>query len=93
MIRRVEFFAVIRDASRGPYSPPKPKFDRARSTKPALDRGEVAVKVVLNLDDTLFATFIPTVEAEITSETIIAPEIELPPFEAATGLDDLSREE
>lgn len=54
-----------------------------RKTKPALDSGEVAVKVELSLDLDIFANFIPVVSAEIQAPDLIVPEVSVETAEDA----------
>lgn len=48
-----------------------------RQSKPRLESGQLAVKVKLNLDPSLFDEYIPTLEATIEGHDLIQPEIEV----------------
>lgn len=52
-----------------------------RKNKPSLLGGQLAVKVKLNIDSSLFDEYIPVLEATIEGHDIIAPEVEVLPAE------------
>lgn len=48
-----------------------------RKRKPALRRGQVAVKVRLEIDASVFADYIPTVVAQIEGTDLLQPTVEV----------------
>lgn len=56
-----------------------PRIVGMTKTKPALKRGQVAVKINLHIPSALFEEFIPQVEATIGEPDLIVPAIELEP--------------
>lgn len=54
-----------------------PRVAGMRKEKPALDSGQVAVKLTLRVDMSWFNEFIPEVVADIEPGDIIVPEIEV----------------
>lgn len=57
----------------------QPSIRGTRSTKPNLKSGEIAVRIVLTIDDTLFDQVIPTITAEIVASDIIEPTVTVEP--------------
>lgn len=53
------------------------KITDLRKTKPALRKGQVAVKVQLDIDDSVFADYIPTVVAQIEGTDLLQPTVEV----------------
>jgi hypothetical protein len=52
-----------------------PRVVNHRKTKPSLEAGQIAVKVVLDIPMDVFDTFIPVVTAELSEAQISTPEI------------------
>jgi hypothetical protein len=48
-----------------------------RQTKPAISPGEIAVKVVLTIDESAFEEYIPVASINIDESVIIAPEVDV----------------
>lgn len=46
-----------------------------RKAKPALEGGEVAIKIELFIDPAMFEEFIPVVKAELEATDLIVPEV------------------
>ena len=77
--KQIEFYAVIRDRNfeRRGYSWLDLHVERIAQGKPRLNRGEVAVKIRLNVDEAAFREFIPVIEADVETRMSAAPEIEV----------------
>lgn len=52
-------------------------IDRMTKKKPRLDSGEVAIKLILRVDDDLFKTFMPEVTVDIEESQVITPTVEV----------------
>lgn len=72
MIRKVACYLVI-GQDYWKYS----TIVRMTKGTPRLNAGEIAVRVNLGLDSTLFNRVIPTVDAEVTAPQILEPSIEI----------------
>lgn len=57
----------------------RPRITAMRKNKPALESGQIAVKVNLKIPMAIFDQFIPVLEAEISEPDVIAPTIEIEP--------------
>lgn len=75
-VREVSAYLVLERDGRNPsYRPPL--VAAVRKGKPALESGQIAVKVKLSIPMSLFDTFIPVVEASISEADAIYPAIEI----------------
>lgn len=57
------------------------KIADMRKNKPSLRSGQVAVRVQIKINSTLFENLIPTISAEIQAADIIEPTVEVLPAE------------
>lgn len=91
-----EFYAILKPFKRSgiPVNGQRPvrefKVERIRRDKPYTDADEVAVKLVITLDSTLFDEIIPTVNIELGAKDLfVNTEVQVEPVEAdryeATG--------
>ena len=87
--KQVDFHVVIRDRNHDKHRYGQTWLDlhaeRIAQRKPSLSRGEVAVRVILTLEEEAFREFIPVVEAEIGTRMTAAPELEVLEAEEETA--------